>query len=143
MPIDTGTLSARVKWDNRSDEQYYILKVDPEQEVIVAGSPKVRYFRRAKQSVKASMTRTDMVTPDKPVRPWEAEDVNLQRDILTGECYLAEHLVEASRRFKAWRAKTTNSLFVYLMVPKELSEAEWIQLLRYGFQFFDDVPWIL
>ena len=143
MPTDTKALSACVKWDNRSDEQYYILKVDPVQEVMVAGSPMVRYFRRPKQSEKASMTRTDMWTPDKPVRPWEAEDVNQQRDILTGECYLAEHLVEVLRRFKAWRAKTTNSLFVYLMVPKQLSEAEWIQLLQHGFQFFDDVPWIL
>ena len=89
------------------------------------------------------MTRTDMCTPEQVVRPWEAEDVKQQRDMLTGEYFLPEHLVEASRRFKAWRANITNSLFVYLMVPKELSVAEWIQLLQHGFQFFDDVPWIL
>ena len=89
------------------------------------------------------MTRTDMWTPEQVIRPWEAEDVKQQRDLLTGEYFLAEHLVEASRRFKAWKAKTTNCLFVYLMVPKQLSEAEWVQLLQHGFQFFDDVPWVL
>ena len=143
MPMDTEALSAYIKWDNRSDEEYYILKVDPVQKVIVAGSPMVRFFRCPKQMEKASMSRTDMWTPETRVRPWEAEDVNQRRDILTGECFFTENLVEASRRFKAWRANTTNSLFVYLMVPKQLSEAEWIQLLDNGFQFFDDVPWIL
>ena len=143
IPIDTEALSACVKWDNRREEEYYILKVDPVQEVIVPGRSMVRYFRCPKPSEKASMSRTDMWTPEKPVRPWEAEDVTQQRDIVTGECYFTEHLVEASQRFKAWRAHTTNSLFVYLMVPKQLSEAEWIQLLQHGFQFFDDVPWIL
>ena len=143
MPIDTGARPAYIKWDSRSDEEYYILKVDPVQEIIVAGSPKVRFFRCPKRAEKASMSWNDLWTPEIPIRPWEAEDVKQQRDILTGEYYLAEHLVEASRRFKAWRAMTTNSLFVYLMVPKQLSEAEWIQLLQHGFQFFDDVPWIL
>ena len=143
MPTHTEALSACVKWDNRGEEEYYILKVDPVQKVIIAGSPMVRFFRCPKQAEKASMSRTDMWAPEKTVHPWEAEDVTQQRDILTGECFDAEHLVEASRRFKAWRASTTNSLFVYLMVPKQLSEAEWIQLLQHGFQFFDDVPWVL
>ena len=145
IPTDTSALSAHIDWENRSseEEEYYILKVDPVQKVIVAGSPMVRFFRCPKQLEKASMSRTDMWTPEKPVRPWEAEDVSQQRDTMTGECFLAEHLVEALRRFRAWRANTTNSLFVYLMVPRELSEAEWIQILDHGIQFFEDVPWII
>ena len=143
MPLDTEARSACMRWDERSEEEYYILKVDPVQKVIVAGNPMVRFFRRPKQLQKASMSRTDMWAPEKAVRPWEAEDVDQQRDMLTGEWFDAEHLVEALRRFKAWRASITNGLFVYLMVPKHLSEAEWIQLLQHGFQFFDDVPWLL
>ena len=144
IPTDTSALSAHIDWDNRSsEEEYYILKIDPVQKVIVAGNPMVRFFRCPEQFEKASMFRTDMWTPEKAVRAWEAEDVSKQRDMVTGECFLAEHLVEALRRFRAWRANTTNSLFVYLMIPRQLSEAEWIQLLDHGFQFFEDVPWVI
>lgn len=69
--------------------------------------------------------------------------MNKKRNMLTGEYNLAEDLAEASRRFKAWRANATNSLFVYLMVPNRLSESEWSQLIQHGFEIREDVPWIL
>ena len=144
-PTDTETHSPCIKWDKRSEEeQEYILKVDPVQKVMVAGTPKVRFFRCPKQGEKASTSLTSIYLPKNPVRAWEAEDIQDRHwDIWTGEWSYAEQLVEAARRFQAWRAKRTNRLFVYLMVPEGLSEGEWIQILEHGFQFFDDVPWIL
>ena len=149
-PIDTDATSAcSTRWDNRSSEQYYIFKVDPAQKVIVIGSPSVRFFRCAneKEQVPAcqdSQIKTkDTRTSETVKGAWEAEDVYQKRDAVTGESCPPEDLAEAARRFKAWRAMATNKLFVYLMVPKRMSEAEWIQLLGNGFQFFDDVPWIV
>lgn len=148
MPIDTETLSACTKWDSRSGEQYYIFKVDPAQKVVVAGNPAVRFFRCPKehgQSTAAHFSQAEAYTstPESLMRPWEAEDVYQKWDLDEDRCSLPEHLAEVARRFTAWRAMTTNSFFVYLMVPKKVNEAEWIQLLENGLQFFDDVPWVL
>ena len=66
-----------------------------------------------------------------------------EQDPVTGETCPPEHLTEVARRFEAWRAMTKGSLFVYLMVPEKLNEAEWIRLQGSGLQFFDDVPWVL
>lgn len=148
MPVDTGALSACTKWDIRSGEQYYIFKVDPAQKVVVAGYPNVRFFRVPNEHRISTVAHVSQVeayasTPESLVYPWEAEDVYQKRDLDEDGWFLPEHLAEAARRFTAWRARTTNRLFVYLMVPKNVNEAEWIQLLKNGFQFFDDVPWIL
>ncbi len=145
---DTGAQSAYVGWDNRSDEQYYIFRVDPAQKIIVAGSSTVRFFRCPKEKEQAPSSKncpfmTRKWAFEKPVRPWEAEDVYQQRDVATMETFPPEHLLEVARRFKAWRAMTTGSLSVYLMVPKQLSEAEWTRLFDGSVQFFDDVPWVL
>ena len=148
VPIDTEAVSACMRWNNRSGEQYYIFKVDPAQQVVIVGSPTVRFFRCANKEEKASTTEEPQPKPHawrpkRLVRPWEAEDVYQQRGVVANKISPPEHLAEAARRFKAWRAMTTKRLFVYLMVPKQLHEAEWVQLLGGGLQFFDDVPWVL
>ena len=148
LPINTEALPGGIKWDDRSGEQYYILRVDPAQKLIVAGNPTVRFFRCPKEEEKAPVTGTpeskaQICVPEKSVRPWEAEDAYQKRDVVMDEKIPSEDLAEASRRFKAWRAETTDSLFVYLVAPKKLNEGEWIQLLDNGVQFFDDVPWVL
>lgn len=139
MPIDTESFLACTKWESRSDEQYYIFKVDPAQKVLVAGNPTVRFFCCPKEP-QANPVR--FIAEDL-IHPWEAEDVYQKRGPDEDGSSLPEHLAEAARRFAAWRARSTNSLFVYLITPKRLNEAEWIQLLESVFQFFDDVPWIL
>lgn len=148
MPIDTEVLSSCTEWDSRSGEQYYIFKVDPAQKVVVAGSPTVRFFRCLKEHGQSTAGHTSQAeactsSPESLIRPWEAEDVCQKRGIDEDGFSFPEHLAEAARRFTAWRARRTNSLFVYLMIPKKVTETEWIQLLENGFQFFDDVPWIL
>lgn len=148
VPTDTEAVSASMMWDNRSGEQYYIFKVDPVQKVVVVGSPTVRFFRCPNKKEKASkskesQTEAHMWAPERLVRPWEAEDVYQQGGVFANKSSTPEDLAEATRRFKAWRAMTTKRLFVYLMVPKQLHEVEWVQLLGGGLQFFDDVPWVL
>ena len=143
MPIDTASLSACIRWESRSGEHYHIFKVDPLQELIIAGSPTVRFLHCPKEEATALGHKRPSWTTKKPPRHWEAEDVHQRRDIITGKSYPPEHLDEVARRFQAWRAMTANRLFVFMMVPKHLEEGEWTQLLENGFQFFDDVPWVL
>ena len=148
VPVDSEVVLACIGWDNRSGEQYYIFKVDPTQKVIIAGSPTIRFFRCPNKKEKASASeksesKPHAWTPKRVVRPWEAEDVYQRRGVLTDENSLPEHLAEAALRFKAWRARVTKRLFAYVMVPKHLHEAEWVQILESEVQFFDDVPWVL
>lgn len=76
-------------------------------------------------------------------RAWEAEDFYEQRDVVADERFPPEHLAEVARRFKAWRAMHTESLFVYLMVPRRLSEGELDLLIESGVRLVADVSWVL
>ena len=146
LPIDNDDeRTACISWNDRRGEQYYIFKVDPKQKVLVVGSLTFRFFRCPDEVPTASASEKSQLVWESEtlVRPWEAEDVYRLRDVELDEVCLPEHLAEVGRRFEAWRARTTEGLFVYLMVPKSLMEAEWVGLLENGVQFFDDVPWIL
>ena len=162
MPLDRKAKPTSASWwDRRDGEQYYIFKVDPAQKILVVGSefhPSVRFFRpRSNEQAESSSPSSSSLTRDsspldeivpmwtheREVSPWEAEHVYQERDIVTGGQFPPEHLAEVARRFKAWRARTTGSLFVYLMVPRKLSEGEGIRLRECGVRFFGDVSWVL
>ena len=149
LPVDADVGLANVEWDRRPGEQYHIFKVDPAQKIVVIGSPSVRFFRIAAEERGLISDKFGNKVPlgtgkiGRWIRPWEAEDVYQQRDIIEDEIFPPEHLVEVARRFKAWRAMSTQSLFVYLLVPKRLSEGEEVRLIENSVQFVEDVPWVL
>lgn len=76
-------------------------------------------------------------------RLWELEDMHPRRIMIVDRSFTNEDCAEVARRFKAWRAVTEETLFVFLMIPKRLSEGECIQLREGGVQIVDDVPWVL
>lgn len=140
---------ADVEWDPRTDEQYYIFKVDPEQKVIVIGSPYVRFFRcgvnQAIASLLPNVSRRKECdwNVESRGRSWDAEDVYKERDVVADESYPPEHLAEVARRFKAWRARSTQSWFVFLLVPERMGETEESLLRERGVRIVADVPWRL
>lgn len=149
VPVNADAGLADVEWDQRTGEQYYIFKVDPAQEIVIVGTSSVRFFRSevekpGKVSRKVgNRTPLGMETIESCRRPWEAEDVYQERDVIGDEIFPPEHLAEVARRFKAWRATSTQSLFVYLVVPKRLSGREKLQLIENDVQVVEDVPWVL
>lgn len=148
LPIDTEIELASIEWDNRISEQYYIFKVDPAQKVIIPGSPTVRFFRCPHEGEEVSIYEESKIKAplgkrEKHGCAWEAEDVYQQRDRTEDKYLTSEHLAEVARRFKAWRAMNTGSLFVYLMVPKQLSESKFAVLREKGVELVADVSWVL
>ena len=148
LPIDTETELARIEWDNRNSEQYYIFKVDPAQKVMVHGSPTVRFFRCPHEIEEVSIYEDSKIKAPLGKREkygcaWEAEDVYHPQDLTKDEYLTPEHLAEVARRFKAWKAMNDENLFVYLIVPKQLSEREFALLREKGVELVADVSWVL
>ena len=138
---------ADFEWDFRADEHYYIFKLDPAQKVIVVDSLAVRFFRFVVEEGDGSMfptvlrQKTRSWRIERGGRPWEAEDVYKERDVVADESFPPEHLAELARRFKAWRATSVEKLFVFLLVPERMSEREEGLLRERGVRVINDVSW--
>ena len=148
VPIHTEAELAGIEWDVRTDQKYCVFKIDPMQKVIIMGSPIVRFFRCSHEEEKPCVyNESDIGKPlwkfKRDGLSWEAEDIYLQKDVIASEAFHPEHLAEVARRFKAWRTMQKGILLVYLMIPRRLSDGESLRLVESGWQFFDDVPWIL
>lgn len=148
VPTNAEAELGSIDWDNRNGEEYYIFKIDPAQKVIITGSPTVRFFRCPQEEEEVSMyddctIKTPLWKREKRGRPWEAEDVYLERDADADQTFPPEHLAEAGRRYKAWRAARKENLFVYLMVPEDLRDGEFDLLRERGVSLVADVSWVL
>ncbi len=148
MPPDREADLTNIEWDKRTSERHYIFKVDPVQKVIITGRASIRFFHcpheEEEESIyEESRIKTPLWKIERPGCAWEAEDVYQQRDVITDEVFPPQHLTEVARRFKTWRAMNEGSLFVYMMVPEQLSEREFDLLIEKRVSLVADVSWVV